>query len=361
MANIGFRADGGQGVGMGHVIRCLALADEFRKMGHKVFFFSRLQQGIERISREGFEVIRLNSDTADDITLDNLLLDEEKELTRIIEQIHIDYLIIDSYKVNEKYLLNLKKRVKKLTYIDDVNKFSYPADILVNYNKNAQELGYDNLPEYQLKLLGSDYALIRKQFQNISPRQINREISEIMITSGGSDPYGICRLILDIVLNTEGVKDKKINVIIGSGLEIKKKIEEVIVNKPNVELYYNIEDISDIMLKSDIAISSGGSTLYELSACGTPTIAYIMADNQEGLVNCMQGDGYIESLGWYNRFTEKDLRSKILSLAGDFNRRKELSSKMQSLVDGKGAQRIAEAIAPFPLSPFPHIKGKEEK
>ena len=240
--------------------------------------------------------------------------------------------------------MNLKNRVKKLIYIDDINKFPYSVDVLINYNINADEVGYGTAQKGQIRLLGTKYTLLRNQFQNVSLRQINKKINEIMITSGGSDPYGMCEKILNIALNTEEIKNKKINVIIGSSFENIKEIEKIAEISKNIVLHCNIEDISKIMLQSDIAISAGGSTLYELCACGTPTIAYIVADNQEGLVNCMQNKDYITSLGWHSDVDENDFQGKLLALVNDFERRNKLSCRMQKLVDGKGARRTAEAI-----------------
>ena len=76
MINIAFRADGGPGIGMGHIIRCLAFANEFRRMEQRVLFYSCLEQGIQRIKQEGFEVLRLNLGTSDNTNKDDLLIEE---------------------------------------------------------------------------------------------------------------------------------------------------------------------------------------------------------------------------------------------------------------------------------------------
>ncbi|GAE87810.1 hypothetical protein [Acetivibrio straminisolvens] len=102
--------------------------------------------------------------------------------------------------------------------------------------------------------------------------------------------------------------------------------------------------MSEIMLKSDMAISAGGSTLYELCACGTPTLAIVIADNQREMVDMMSSEGYIISLGWHGELADMELLQKIKLLCADYEKRVSLSKKMQKLVDGEGVRRIVEEI-----------------
>ena len=99
------------------------------------------------------------------------------------------------------------------------------------------------------------------------------------------------------------------------------------------------------MTEADVVISAGGTTLYELCACGTPSISYSMADNQLLNVEQFCEDKLIPYAG--------DLRqdavvSNVLALlesqSMQYESRKEVSSKMQELIDGRGAKRIARKI-----------------
>lgn len=58
------------------------------------------------------------------------------------------------------------------------------------------------------------------------------------------------------------------------------ELVEKYVDNNNVMLLKAVENIDVYMRNADIAISAGGTTLYELCACGTPTICYSFADNQ---------------------------------------------------------------------------------
>ena len=96
------------------------------------------------------------------------------------------------------------------------------------------------------------------------------------------------------------------------------------------------------MLKSDIAIASGGQTLYELANVGLPAIAIILIDNQvEDTVGWAQ-KGFLYNAGWWNK---KQLENNIINYLKklmDYSMRKSMGEIGQLFVDGKGANRIVE-------------------
>jgi len=94
----------------------------------------------------------------------------------------------------------------------------------------------------------------------------------------------------------------------------------------------------------NIAISAGGSTLYELASCGVPTIAIKVADNQTLLVNELERRGIVIGLDSDDKQLEKDLAKDIMLLIKDNDRRKEIADKAVSLTDGRGALRISRGI-----------------
>jgi spore coat polysaccharide biosynthesis predicted glycosyltransferase SpsG len=103
-----------------------------------------------------------------------------------------------------------------------------------------------------------------------------------------------------------------------------------------LKLYYN-PLMSELMLACDAAISGCGSTLYELAACGTPTIGILAADNQKMAAEKMKSLGVI----LFARDVEQ-IPDCIRRLS--FEKRSEMSRTGQGLVDGMGAARLAEEI-----------------
>lgn len=349
---IAIRADGGSVIGMGHIMRTLVLAKELSKE-NDVFYVcivekmhnseihvkercsevssleqleklkidnSKYIQGIKKILYEGFKVI---------------LLDENR-LINGFQEFEADLLITDSYAVNEEYFEETKKIFKRTAYIDDTNKYYFNVDFLINQNPDAEDFKYKVSSNTKL-LLGTDHILLRNEFKNIINKHIKEKVWDIMVTVGGADPYRLTEKIL----NCTNSLNYKFHVVIGPSFVDTAFVENF--NSNNVKFYYNA-NMHEIMKKCDMAISTCGSTLYELAACGVPTLGIIIADNQQGIGTKLDKKNVIKCLGWYDKISKGDLIYNINKLANDYILRKSFSEKASKLVDGKGAERIAKVL-----------------
>lgn len=362
MYNIAIRADGGPSIGMGHVMRCLAVAEELKDLGCRVYFIGKYKQGLDKAAFAGFETFQIEAESEtnnisdfDYGNIDDLAYDLA-ETHEIIESQRCDLILVDKYNLTSEYFIKLREFVKKIAFIDDMNLFRCSADIIINGGINASSLGYDAVFEGQRLLLGIEYILLRREFSKISAEKNVRNFdckdknkpycmaAEIMITTGGADPYNCTGRLLEILLNSSKTCAFRYNVIIGSGFVHTEKINKLASDNFNIKLYADPELMSEIMLNSDIAISTGGGTLYELCCCGTPTLAFILADNQKGSAETLHQKGYIHLLGGHNEFENIDFPQIVSDLIMDYDARKNMSKKMRSLVDGKGVYRTAKEI-----------------
>lgn len=349
---IAIQADGGTEIGMGHVMRTLVLAKELSKE-NEIFYICRVEnkecnkfhvvcrvnevnsleqlikyeiscskyiQGITKILYEGFKVILLN----------------EERLIEELKDIKADMLITDSYSVDETYFKETKKIFNKTAYIDDINQHYFNVDFLINQNCDAEDFHYKANSDTKL-LLGTDYILLRDEFKSLQSKDIKNRVYDVMITVGGADPNKLTETILNYVSRM----DYNFHVVIGPSFGDISFVENFEAH--NIKLYYNA-DMCEIMKKCDMAIAACGSTLYELSACGVPTLGIIVADNQQGIANKLNSMGTIQNLGWYNKIGKEDLINNIIKLDNDCMLRKSLSEKASKIVDGKGAERIAELL-----------------
>lgn len=349
---IAIQADGGTKIGMGHIMRTLVLAKELSKE-NDVFYICRVE------SKERYKY-HMNGSTNEVSSLDQLIKHEigyskyipgiKKVLCegfkvnlvnedRIIDQlkdIKADLLITDSYSAHEKYFEETKKIFDKTAYIDDINQHYFDVDFLINQNSDAEDFNYKVNADTKL-LLGTDYILLRDEFKNLINKGIKNKIYDIMITVGGSDPNKITERILNYISEI----DYKFHVVIGPSFSDTSFVEKFKTH--NIKFYYNA-DMCEIMKKCDLAIAACGSTLYELSACGVPTLGIIIVDNQQGIANKLNKMNIVKSLGWYDKISKEDLINNIDKLDNDYILRKSLSEKASKLVDGKGAERIARVL-----------------
>lgn len=335
MKTIIFRVDGNQVIGTGHIMRCLSIAEQLKNRANIIFVTADTSVNDFILSR-GFENICLNS-VWDDME------GELENFKKVIEDTRAEVVLVDSYYVSENYLRSIKQWTK-IYYIDDVNAFKYPVDGLINYNIYGENLGYSK-DDYKELYLGTKYAPLRDEFGGISGREFH-ELRNILITSGGTDKYNVIGNVLDMMSKRADFAAYEYYCILGKfnvnveSLNVKYGLLE------NVHLLSNVNNMSYYMNLCDVAITAGGSTCYEMCACGIPSVVYTLADNQLDGAKTFSDKGIIPWVG--------DVREKIDDSMGNIEREiDELKSKdtwearsklMQQVVDGKGAERLADVL-----------------
>ncbi|AEE96751.1 UDP-2,4-diacetamido-2,4,6-trideoxy-beta-L-altropyranose hydrolase [Mahella australiensis] len=336
--NIAIRADGGYNIGMGHIMRCMALAQALRDKGCNVCFITRHDSSVEAVLKmrlgSGINVIPIESHDA--------LNNELEQLSKIIHQYAIDALVVDHYGADQAYLIETKKMVDELLTIDDLNCFTFPSDIVINGNIYAPDMEYRSLYGNTKFLLGPQYLLMRQEFRNLPKRCVNDNVERILITMGGSDLMGLTAKILRALRGIGG--DIAIDVVMGAASNDKDAVEMEVSRTSNVNLLYDVDDMAELMFKADLAISAAGSTLYELAACGVPAITLIQADNQVAGAEGMAKAGCAVNLGWGDRADLADMKHVIKMLTEDKIKRQCMADIGQSIVDGLGAMRCVKII-----------------
>ena len=191
-------------------------------------------------------------------------------------------------------------------------------------------------------LLGVGYAPLRREFWDVPEKSIRDNLEIVMITFGGADIRNLTPKVLKLLVDTYPKLFKK--VIIGKGFCNTAEIEEL--KDKNTELIYypNAAEMKKIMLESDVAISAGGQTLYELARVGVPTIAVAVADNQLYNIRGWQKRDFIEYSGCVK--DKRVLENILLGIETlrENEVRIEKSSIGRKLVDGKGSLRARDFL-----------------
>lgn len=334
-----FRTDGNEVIATGHVMRCLSIADACVEMGHDVTFITADNKCESVIRQRGFKHIETHGEWND-------LEGELEELNKLICKYDIRILIIDSYYVTEKYLRELSK-LTETVYIDDLNTFNYPVDILINYTIYADKFMYQNRLSNTKLLLGCSFVPLRSQFRNIGAKEIRREIRSILITTGGTDNRNLIGTLLNRMLSIQVFKYVDIHIVVGIFNINLQSIYEMERINGNVKIHSNVTDMAKLMIEADVAVAAGGSTLYELCACGVPTITYSFADNQIENVHGFAEKKLMEYAGDVREGIDNCVErivNALKRLMQNPEKRTEDSYNMQRLVDGIGGRRIIDAI-----------------
>ena len=328
------RVDMNEQIATGHMMRCIAVADAAKSLGEPVTFLLADSQAAGLLRERGYGYIILHS------KWDNMEA-ELPALILILQQKKIRRLLVDSYQVTEKYLEAIREYAQ-IYYMDDLDVFHYPVQGIISYEIYSQHSHYAEKYRGCSLYLGCKYAPLKKEFLDCGEKEIAEKAESLILLSGGMDCCGFLEKMLE---RLERERYREINVICGYYNKDYGVLCEKYRQEENVKFYKHVADIDVYMKKADMAISAGGVTIYELCACGTPTISYALSDNQLGTVKKFAEDGIIDYAGDARTEPVEDIIYKYLEIYQDSRElRWERSRKMQQLVDGKGALRIARIL-----------------
>lgn len=329
---VAFRVDASADIGIGHLMRCLALSEELTKKGHSCFFVTKTDNDeLASKIRKKNDLFQLNP---------NLDLNQDAEaLIKFSNENSIDWIVTDHYGIDAEYIQNLKKKNFKVLSIDDFAQIHYFSDIVLNQNIGSEKLRYSSEKDTKF-LLGPKYAILRDQLLTRENKKGPNDVKKILIMIGGTDKGN---LILKILKSLKSFNKAEFLVVIGPLNphydEIKNYVED---NGLKAKVIKSPENMADLYLESDIAISAGGTSSYEFSYFGIPNLIIAIADNQLIISNEFDKQNISIYLGEKDQFSPEKLQNKFNELISNSSLRKKLSGNGKRLVDGKGKQRIVE-------------------
>ncbi len=412
---IWIRADGNDRIASGHLRRCLSVAWALMERGARVTFLvadevsSAMLAGMMLPSgagreygdgRNGMDRGELPPESAGKYTrgedsadvMPSLVIlhtsydrpeTEPEALVRLREKERPGFMLIDSYFMSGADFVRLRERLPGLPlgFIDDMADFDPMVELLINYSVRQPE-NYGQRTAH--RLFGPRYAPLRDQFAAAGGHYTVREqVKHILLTTGGTDPYRMAERIIREIRREPAMKQVWIEAV------LPEKVVEAVQTAlsgdmaRHVKLHCGVNDMAGLMASCDLAVSAGGTTLYELCAVGVPTAAFTMADNQQRFAGLLAETGAVELIGDVRDDAgsggkikeEKDraigsgypapgglrvsgaagegeqadrvarkLVAWILRMMRDPAGRVSRSGAMRALTDGRGAERIAQEI-----------------
>src|SRR5438105_1050019 len=223
---IAIRANGGDRIGLGHIRRCLSLAQALSRQGAVVQFITNADKSTaELVQENGFDVTSI--DPAADFN----------ETRAALKCCGATALVVDSYEIKAGYLSDIRGHVDLLIAIDDIADRRLSVDMVINCNIYGPDLAYD-VPPDTILLLGGAYAILRTEFAEETVHKIADTVHDILITIGGSDPNGLTLRLIEWIL--EAHDDLVLNVIVGPFFKDGDKIFEIAAAKPSrVRAHHN--------------------------------------------------------------------------------------------------------------------------
>lgn len=329
------RCDAHLSIGTGHVMRCLAIAQELADSGHHPYFaFSTVaDQIISRLKKEGFDYFVIKAKRGS--------LADARQTIKLAGQIGAVWVITDGYHFKTDYQWFIKQAGFDLLCVDDVAGCRYVADIILNQNPGFSRSDYSAGINTKF-LLGPNYALLRREFHMAGKKQQCKKNNNILVTMGGTDPNDLTSQVLEALIT---VALDKVTVLIGSMNPNKEHIKKIVQKFPfPVELITDAENVVPYMKRARLVIHAAGSTSWELAYFGVPSICFILAENQEPVASALAKAEYSVNAGWFSAFSPKKMRQMIVSLLDNKQKMSRMAAAGRRLVAGLGPRSVVEAM-----------------
>ncbi|MFB3917619.1 MAG: PseG/SpsG family protein [Terriglobales bacterium] len=334
MPGILIRCDGSAELGLGHVVRCLSLAQEFRQRGARVGFAMRGSEvGIRMVQEAGFDVLRPPKSHQ---------FDYLSWLAECLGHVQAHALVADVRDdLPLTTLEELRAESTRIAVIDDLSERRLAADLAV----------YPPVPQVsRLKwngfrgqlFVGWEWAVVRSQFATARrpQRSGNRGI---LIMMGGSDPAGLTMSAVR-ALDRLAAPIRAI-VVVGRAFVHSEALSNVL-RRTRHEFFVqqNVSDVAAIMAEAQVAVCAFGVTAYELAAMGVPAVYVCPTEDHAESASAFEAAGLGVSIGVVGQDVEEKLADAVGLQLSDKRLQERTSARGRQLVDGQGARRVAEEV-----------------
>ncbi|MGD1862376.1 MAG: UDP-2,4-diacetamido-2,4,6-trideoxy-beta-L-altropyranose hydrolase [Leptolyngbyaceae cyanobacterium] len=339
--NLLIRADASAQIGTGHIMRCLALAQAWQVEGNEVMFLmGTCAPDLEsRLRSEGCAVTHheelLGSRTDGDRTI------------ALAQDLKTEIVVVDGYHFGAAYQLQLKQAGLRVLFIDDNGHAEhYYSDWVLNQNIYAHAGLYPHKASYTQLLLGTRYALLRKEFWPW--RDWQREFApsphKILVTLGGSDPNNVTLKVIQALQQLE-TDTLEVVVVVGASNPHYEKLQGAIkTGKHQIELQSNVINMPELMAWADMAITAGGSTCWELAFMQLPSLVITIAENQIETVKHLHSKGCFLHVGWHENISVNTIARQIYILRRKQEYRHQLSLSARDMINTQGLAHLLKAL-----------------
>ena len=281
-----FRADGNSKIGLGHVIRSLALAEML--ISHFDCHFI-IQKPSATLKQQILEVCKsiIELKESDDYSAEaNLITEQYLKGDEIV--------VLDGYFFNTDYQRKIKTKGCKLVCIDDIFEYHFVADAVINHSGGISESQY-SAEDYTKFYLGLQYLLLRKPFREIAKdKSLGKEtLNDVFVCLGGADPNND---LLKVLTDCEQVNPKlNCYVVIGGAYLFKQELFEYKNNsKLKITVLENLsaQDMANIMRKCGVGITSPSTVALEYLSTKGVLFLKQTASNQKHILKYFIGQNY---------------------------------------------------------------------
>jgi UDP-2,4-diacetamido-2,4,6-trideoxy-beta-L-altropyranose hydrolase len=240
--------------------------------------------------------------------------------------------------------------------IDDLADRAHDCDLLIDQNIGRNATDYvTRIPRVCDVLAGPTFALLRAQFANERQASLERRrdpvLKRLLISMGGIDARDATSAVVEGLNTCEGLAPSlEIVVVMGSHAPSLAKVQKMVRDLPwRSRVLVDLDDMASLMRDSDLAIGAAGSSALERCCVGLPSIVVAVALNQQRILQSLTNTGAAiavnpPSCHEPDGLFKATLAQAVAAATTPWQLR-ALSDRSAALVDGLGAERVADAMA----------------
>ncbi|GAB3824516.1 UDP-2,4-diacetamido-2,4,6-trideoxy-beta-L-altropyranose hydrolase [Hymenobacter jeollabukensis] len=337
------RADGNPRIGLGHVMRLLALADMLRPDFRTTFV-------IQEPSAELLALLTAAVDEVVEMTAQPAAGEPAWLAQHVLQP--DDILILDGYGFEYNYQQDVRPHVARLVCLDDLHSFPSAANLVINPAGGVSAADYDLRQPGARLLSGPAYAPLRPAFLAAAASAAKRQPAEpdtILICLGGADPSQQTQRVAEALLALASVR--QVNAVVGSAYQGWDALQQWATDQPRLLLHRNLAaaDLVALMQLCGAAVCAPSTVSYEYCASGGGLLfTQPLADNQRGIDRFLREQGL--ALPYHSA-------ANVLTSGEAARVAERMRLAQHQHFDGRVAERIRRAFAELAAADSPAEQG----
>lgn len=322
------------GIGMGHFMECLALAQSYAQHATIHFAIAPYEPALKILNQYREWSIHPIHDS--------------QSILQIASSIHAQWAILNHRRVtieSQWLLQNLKPRPTILV-IDQLGHRPLNCDWIVNSSPIQDWLCYPDAKIAMGSAFGPSYCILKSEFQ--VARQAQESFAKpphLVITLGGVDRTGASLRTLEAFANSD-IHGWTCEWILGPGYpfvdEFMNRFQTI--HRPDFQVFHAIQDMPTHLARASLAISAGGNSMFEMAYLGVPSLVLWEDPHEETLGKAMVELGCAQMIGNGISTPLETIESITISMIQNSELRHQMSNKARSIYDGLGPQRIWDLL-----------------
>lgn len=340
-----YRADGGHPIGTGHIFRARRiLAELARIVDLDAVLLTSAEPTAERIAAGAAARVALLPPRRDpEAVKPRLIADPVVEFAR---EWRPDVLVVDMLDTPGPDMAALRALGVPIVSFDDRGDGRFDADLLINVL--VAEPDRARLLQRTALMEGPGYVVLDPVYAEanaaLEPRTVDGS-RRVFVATGGGDAAGLTVKVASALGRIGDLE--RVEFVCGPAFPFRADLDRVLAGAPWAhEVYTGLPNLIGRYAECDLAVVAGGLTMYEVCCVGAPALAVCQPiDHQLELADILSQEGAMQTVGYGLDASEDTIAGAVQALMDNVELRRAMSRRGPAMVDGRGTERVARAIA----------------